>query len=530
MSHCKFRASFRASWVLSRPPVEWFNEMRTQEQLHSLLPWQASLPLVILAFLSWSICGHAQATATTLAAETVNNTSAARDFVSTNGNVSGGNVSKVPLRNLLYGGATTKIYAHFVGWFGGADHIDVGYNSADPLQVQKQVADMVSRGIDGVVIDWYGPTSRRRSATARNTEAATQALMAEAEKLTGFEFAIMVDKGALRECNGKCNPTDELIRDLTYVHDTYQKSPAYVRVDGRPIVLFFGVDRNFNIDWKKVARHLPENPILVEQDRRGFDSNDSKGSYAWVKVDREKPRDWMGTYLNWFYDQGKKSSGRGRDGKSDGSIALTHSSSVIGAVWKGFDDSMASWSEKRVMSQDCGRTWLNTWAALSENHSVDDPLPAVQMVTWNDYEEGTELESGIDNCVALHAWRAGDFVKWQVHWSDEKRADIKRNGPQQVDVNKFGMTAHAVAKPLPLALEQLTDSPETGIDHFAVYVSDDRRNLTKVAEVPSGERSFNVDTLQLPAGRHYVYVQAVGKPGLLNHMSGAFTFDVPQPR
>ena len=41
-------------------------------------------------------------------------------------------------------------------WFGFPNHMSVGYNSNDALQVQKQVADMVSRGLDGTTIDWYG--------------------------------------------------------------------------------------------------------------------------------------------------------------------------------------------------------------------------------------------------------------------------------------------------------------------------------------------------------------------------------------
>jgi hypothetical protein len=68
-------------------------------------------------------------------------------------------------------------------------------------------------------------------------------------------------------------------------------------------------------------------------------------------------------------------------------------------------------------------------------------------------------------------------------------------------------------------------SPQDGVDHFAIFVSTDREHLTKVAEAPNSDRSFNVASLQLPAGRYYVYVQAVGKPGLLNHMSAQVIFD-----
>src|SRR5438270_13846925 len=89
---------------------------------------------------------------------TVNNTSAANAFVNqSNGNLGANNVSKVNVHSLLYSGATTKILAHLLLWFGKPNHMNVGYDSTDPAQVKRQIEDMISRGIDGVIVDWYGP-------------------------------------------------------------------------------------------------------------------------------------------------------------------------------------------------------------------------------------------------------------------------------------------------------------------------------------------------------------------------------------
>ena len=127
---------------------------------------------------------------TTLAAQTTNNTSAATSFVSqTNGNWGAGNVSKVDVHSLLYSGATTKVYAHLMLWFGGSNHMSVGYSSTNATQIHNQITDMISRGIDGVIIDWYGPNN--------SIDQATKLVMAEAEKHPGFTFAIMIDQGAI---------------------------------------------------------------------------------------------------------------------------------------------------------------------------------------------------------------------------------------------------------------------------------------------------------------------------------------------
>src|SRR5215831_4148751 len=95
---------------------------------------------------------------TTLQAETVNNTSTADGFAAQgNGNAPAGNVSKAPVQQLLYAGSTTRIFVNWLPWFGGSNHMNVGYRSDDPAQVHRQVEDMISRGIHGAIIDWFGP-------------------------------------------------------------------------------------------------------------------------------------------------------------------------------------------------------------------------------------------------------------------------------------------------------------------------------------------------------------------------------------
>src|SRR6266566_3142387 len=144
---------------------------------------------------------------TTLQAQTSNNTSAADSFQSqTNGNLGATNISKVDLHTLLYPGTTTKIYAHFMPWFGDPRHMAVGYNSQDPAQIHRQITDMT-----------------------------TLRVMAEAEQHPGFKFAIMIDKGAIKlsSCPG-CTPQQALIEQIHYVEKTFIPSPAYMRINGRP--------------------------------------------------------------------------------------------------------------------------------------------------------------------------------------------------------------------------------------------------------------------------------------------------------
>jgi len=254
---------------------------------------------------------------TTLAAQTANNTSAANTFVTqTNGNVGAGNISKVDVHSLLYRGATTKIYAHLMLWFGKSGHMNVGYSSQDATQIHRQITDMISRGIDGVMIDWYGPNSYE--------DQATKLVMAEAEMHPGFTFAIIVDHGAIEweSCSG-CAPQQALINQLQYVQQTYFTSPAYMTVAGRPVITNFDIDLYYTIDWDAVSAALTAPPIFLFQNNSGFTHVLSQGSYAWVMP---TTTNYGMNYLSSFYKTG---------------IPLT-AEETVGATYKGFNDTLAS--------------------------------------------------------------------------------------------------------------------------------------------------------------------------------------------
>ena len=214
-----------------------------------LKPLYISVCVLLTVFpLSADAETHFKAT-TTLTAETANNTSTADTFVGEpNGNIKAGNVSKVPIRTLLNPGATSKIYSHFMPWFGFGNHVDVGYVSNDLLQVRKQVDDMISRGLDGVIIDWYGRGAGKRGFPSYDQ--ASQEVMHEAESHPGFTFALMEDAGSLKYCGGShCDVTRSVIEDLNYAERIYEHSPAYLHYKNRPVIFFFG-DNAYNIDWR----------------------------------------------------------------------------------------------------------------------------------------------------------------------------------------------------------------------------------------------------------------------------------------
>jgi hypothetical protein len=394
---------------------------------------------------------------TTLAAQTTNNTSAANSFTTqTNGNLGAANISKVDVHSLLYAGAQTKVYAHLLLWFGESKHMNVGYNSTDPAQIQRQVADMISRGIDGVIIDWYGPNN--------SIDQATQLVMAEAEKHPGFTFAIMIDQGAIEwdSCSG-CSPQQALISQMQYLEQEYFTSPAYMTIQGQPVVTNFNVDLSYSVDWNAVNSFLTTHPIYLFQNNSGFSHILSGGSYSWVMP---TTTDYGMSYLSSFYSAGMSAS----------------SEQTVGATYKGFNDSLASWGSNRIMQQQCGQTWLKTFSEINGIYSTAKELANLQLVTWNDYEEATEIESGIDNCVSLSASLSGGTLQWTITGN------------------------------------------ESTVDHYTAYISSDGQNLMPLSENQPGNRSVNLCSFSIPNGSYQLFVQVTGKSGLANHMAGAIPF------
>jgi len=342
-------------------------------------------------------------------------------------------------------------------WFGDPRHMSVGYNSQDPAQIRRQITDMISRGIEGIIIDWYGSRDIFTNTT-------TLRVMAEVEQHPGFTFAIMVDKGAIKlsSCAG-CAPQQALIEQLKYVEQTFFPSPAYMRINGKPVVTNFDVELHYPVDWASAVTAMSTRPVLLFEDASGFTHAVTGGSYSWV---RPSTSDLGMSYMSKFYTAG-----------------LQHPSlETVGAGYKGFNDTLASWSLDRIMPQNCGQTWLATFAKANSLYNSTKQLNALQLVTWNDYEEGTEIESGIDNCLAVSANLSESSLVWSISGN------------------------------------------ENTIDHYVVYASTDGENLMPLNTLPAGTGSLNLCGYAFGAGNYVLFVQAVGRPMLRSHMSHPLTY------
>jgi hypothetical protein len=455
-------------------------------------------------------------------------------------------VSDVPLRSALYPGSTTKVYAHLMPWFticsatattfpewdpdanGGQggyktcsnNHVETGYSSNTTATVQAQMDDMLRRGFSGVVINWYGKPNTTCPGTQRCLEDGTTLKVRDnlAARCTGAQncpmlFSLDVDSGSFKyDCTAADSqqPTcflNRLNTHLDYANSTYFNSNAYLKVSGRPVVSFFiaesqylsqcntsscsvaGTSCTSSTDcwaklWNAVRTHIQGysqgNPMLLFRDSPGFTHQQTDGAFAWknhYRTNCSDPEDLLGLCsLDHFYAKARTSTLQG-----------------WGAAWKG-SGVTAAWDQSDpTIPLRCGTTWLQTLAeARNAGYSSSSQLPYLQVASWNDYDEGTAMEMGIDNCWAVDASVSGSTLSWSLRvQSDEPSAS--------------------------------TYATVDTIDHFVVWDSPDGENLTQAATLPNTATSFSLSSLS--SGPHLLYVEAVGAPSIFNKMSN----QVPYP-
>jgi PKD repeat protein len=400
---------------------------------------------------------------TTLAKELANNTSASGSFqAQTNGNAAPANVSKSATNTLLYSGNTTRVFTHFMGWFGSSSHMNVGYVSNDPARVHSQVADMKSRGLAGAILDWYGPGTNMSNQTA--------ALLRAESESQGFTFALTEDVGSVSSSakNNLCDVTQKTIDDLNYAYTNYELSPAYLRINGRPVVFFFGIDA-YSVDWNRVRAEVSGNPLFIFRNNGAFTQANSDGGFAWIEINRNNTYDINTAYLDSFY-----------------ATALAHPTRIpFGTGYVGFNDTLAGWTGNRVMHRQCGRTWLNSFAEVKKYYNTTTQLPYSQIATWNDYDEGSEIESGIDNCMNVVAWTSAGVLYWKLQG----------------------------------------EGTSSTVSYYRIFVSTDGQNLMRLKDVFTSTTSLVLSSWSFSTTTTYTfYVKAIGKPSIINRMSNPATY------
>jgi len=423
-----------------------------------------------------------------------------------------GVVSKIPMSALLPG-YNVPILVETQNWWGqGNGHFNNGQNSINVQQIKNQMADHVSRGVSGQVMDWYGYESNGTLIGATDTEdIVAQNIVANIASYQygpePYKFALMIDKGFLSSAS--CNNTVSCLNAaLSYMASKYFSSPYYMKdSNGHPLVYLFVNSWNgasYNLLFDSGINYQNSKFIMYAPD--GFGSGappQTDGEYDWVNPTDSANIQVSGSAGTFLIDSGFGFS----DIESFFNNAKVYQKDyIVGATYKGFDDNLANWSGNRIIDQQCGQTWLNTFDnsgsyGISGASGILNYLKAgykmnsVMVDTWDDYEEGTEIETGIDNCMkSFTPTLSGNNLTWKpLFAADPMNSKVVGN---ESTIYKYSIY---VGTPGNTHVQWLKDVTPTGKFPYSISLT-----------------SFG-----LANGTYTFYVQAIGMPSIKNTLSTA---------
>jgi hypothetical protein len=242
------------------------------------------------------------------------------------------------------------------------------YDSADPDVIEYHLLTMKLAGVDGLIVDWYGLSNQFDYAILRRN---SELLLRAAERY-GLRIGICYEDQTVThlEKAGILSSTDRVKHvqgEIDWLQKNWFASPAYLELNGQPVLLSFGSDGLSDSEWKQ-ALAAPRDGILYlsEHVRR----SSAAGAFDWPS------RDNVDSALDNFYN-----------GFKAWPVAMP-------VAFPRFHD---IYGEAKVrdnykeIPDDEGKRYESTL-----RRALLSGAPVVQLVTWNDWGEGTFIEPSLE--------------------------------------------------------------------------------------------------------------------------------------
>jgi len=123
------------------------------------------------------------------------------------------------------------------------DHPVERYASADPQAIARHIEQAQSAGIDGFIVSWWGPGTE----TDRNLS-----ILLDLAEERGFKVAIYFETLD----NGIGRIENEIFAWIAHVIRTYGSHPAYMQVDGQPVIVLWATQAVEPVHWAIVSNAL----------------------------------------------------------------------------------------------------------------------------------------------------------------------------------------------------------------------------------------------------------------------------------
>ena len=248
------------------------------------------------------------------------------------------------------------------------------YDSADPVVLEYHVLLMKLAGIDGVIVDWYGMDNFNDYAVNNQR---TLALFNYTRK-AGLKFSLCYEDATIKqETNGFITASAAIShaqQTMLYVQTNFFTDASFLRLSNAPVLLNFGPQYFYNSsDWTSIfsVLNVTNQPAFFTEDNRL--SPVGTGAFDWPPMSGGTltPAQ-LQSYLVSF-DQ-KAGGWPGFVSSAFPRFHDIYAQAGVGSSYGYLDDAN-------------GSTLTNTLSRAMTNNSA-----IVQIVTWNDFGEGTIVE------------------------------------------------------------------------------------------------------------------------------------------
>jgi hypothetical protein len=244
------------------------------------------------------------------------------------------------------------------------------YASSDRDVIDYHLLLMKYAGIDGVIVDWYGTHNvLDYPLVKRNTDSLFKRI-----PNAGLQFGICYEDATLLKVKtiAGIDTISAAQQDFAYLQSNYFNNGNYIKVNKQPLLLCFGPQgMKKSDDWQQAFSNLSAQPHLLSLEYQGnITGNAGGGEFAWVNAPNL-------TNLEGFYQN-----------------RVPQIKSAFAGAYPGFRDfyMQGGWGNTLFMIDHNGRSTLQSTLNLAKSSN----LPYLQLITWNDYGEGTMIEPTLD--------------------------------------------------------------------------------------------------------------------------------------
>lgn len=238
------------------------------------------------------------------------------------------------------------------------------YDSADPAVLECQLLQMKLAGIDGVIVDWYGLTDLHDYAVLHRS---TEQLIVQAERL-GMRFAICYEDSTVPALikAGRLNEgqrIEHVAKEVAWLAKNWFNKKGYVHLGSKPVLLSFGQSGLNDSEWTAcLGKITPSVAYFSEHQKR----TSAMGAFDWPI-----PKEGVAGVAR--FEKNAK--------------AWPES---IAVVFPRFVDIYA----QAGVHESWGRIEDQKGAVFRQTlqRAFDGPAKIIQIATWNDWGEGTQVE------------------------------------------------------------------------------------------------------------------------------------------